>query len=269
MTGLPWPRALVDGAVHPLAGAALPLTDEGFGRGDGGFETVGVWDGKPFALDAHLERLATSLDRVLLADVDLTLLRSEIGRALEGVTGDAAMRLYVTASGTRIVTCDDLPDRRAPRRLVPYEAPWIQPPSRWQAAGAKTMSYLPNMVATRAARAAGGDDALLVSSDGVVLEGPTFGVCWFAGGVLCAPSVDLGIIDSTSRRVVLGLAADAGVDVREGVYPVEHLQSAGEVMVSSAIRDLIAVRRVGEVTFEGPTPLRDRLARDLAAVRRA
>lgn len=268
MRTLPWPRALVDGTLQPLADAALPLTDEGFGRGDGAFETIGVWDGRPFALDAHLARLAASLRSVLLGEVDDALLRSDIDIALEGVTGDAALRVYVTASGTRIITCAPPPDRPDAQHLVPYEAPWIQPRSRYGAAGAKTMSYLPNMVASRAARAAGGEDALLLTADGTVLEGPTFAVYWTSGGVLYVPSLELGIIDSTSRRTVLAIAADEGVEVKEGAFVLQRLLAASEVMISSAIRDVIAVRRVGDTTFVGPTPLRDRLSKALTAWRR-
>lgn len=259
---------MIDGRMLPLADAALPLLDEGFGRGDGAFETVGVWQGRPFALDAHLERLVASLRRVLLPAVDAALLRAEVDRVLADVSGDVALRLYVTASGTRILTCTDQPQRGAPTHLVPYVAPWIQPRAVYGPSGAKAMSYLPNMVATRAARAAGGDDALLTTAAGVVLEGPTFALYWVTGGQLHAPSIDLGVIDSTSRRAVLELAGGLGLDVVEGEYRLEDVLGADEVMLSSAVRDVVAVRRVGDRRFDGATPVRDQLSKALAAARR-
>lgn len=268
MEAQPWPRAMIDGRMRPLPEAALPLVDEGFGRGDGAFETVGVWQGRPFALDAHLERLAASLRGVLLPEVDVALLRDEIGRVLAGVSGDAALRLYVTASGTRVLTCTDPPERGDPTYLVPYVAPWIQPRAAYGPAGAKTMSYLPNMIATRAARAAGGDDALLTTAAGVVLEGPTFALYWVTGGVLHAPSIELGIIDSTSRRAVLDLASAIGLEVVTGEYVLGDVLGADEVLLSSAVRDVIAVRRLGDHRFAGTTPARDRLSKALAAARR-
>jgi branched-subunit amino acid aminotransferase/4-amino-4-deoxychorismate lyase len=164
------PRACINGKVVPLVEACLPVTDEGVARGYGAFETVGVWDGRPFRLAEHLDRLAASLEAILLPVPDRDVLEDDVARLLDGLTGDAALRLYVTGSGPRIVTLDVQPERVNAHHLVPQPAPWIRPRASYGPAGAKTMSYLPNMVASRAAEAAGGDDALLVSLDGTVLE---------------------------------------------------------------------------------------------------
>lgn len=268
MQTVPWPRALVDGTLLPLADAALAITDPGAARGDGAFETVGIWGGAPFALDAHLERLAASLHAILLPPVDQSLLRREVRQLLDGVTGDAALRIYVTAAGTRVLTLGDQPGQRDSSHLVPLTAGWIRPRAGYGPAGAKTMSYLHHMIATRAAQAAGGEDALLVAEDGTVLEGPTFAFYWAGGGVLYAPSTDLGIIDSITRRTVLGVARREGLEVVEGAFRLDALAAADEAMLSSAVRDVVAVRRVGNVRFEGPTPVRDRLSAALSAARR-
>lgn len=264
----PWPRALVDGRLLPLDDAALGITDAGVARGDGAFETVGIWGGVPFALDDHLERLAASLRAILLPPVDQGVLRAEVQRLLDGVTGDAALRLYVTGSGTRVLTLADQPGARASRHLVPHTAGWIRPRASYGPAGAKTMSYLHHMIATRAAQAAGGEDALLVGEDGTVLEGPTFSFYWAGGGVLYAPSLDLGIIDSITRRTVLAAARRDGLEVVEGAFGLDALGAADEALLSSAVRDVVAVRRVGDARFDGPTPVRDRLSAALSAARR-
>ncbi|MGH3665509.1 MAG: aminotransferase class IV [Egibacteraceae bacterium] len=260
--------ASIDGTVVPLAEARLAVTDEGVARGDGAFETVGVWDGRPFRLPDHLDRLARSLAAVALPPVDPAALTAEVEQVLDGAEADGALRLYVTGSGTRVVTLSPSPPGREVRRLVPQPAPWIRPLGTYGPAGAKTMSYLPNMVATRAARAAGADDALLVSLEGWVLEGPTFAVLWVAGGSLYAPPPSLGTVDSISRRTLLELAAAVGIDVIDEPLPLDHLLVADEVMAVSSVRDLVAVERVGEQTFDGPTPLRDQLADGLWAARR-
>lgn len=263
-----FPRACINGELSSLADATLPVTDEGVARGYGAFETIGVWDGQPFRLDDHLERLAASLEAILLPPADREALEDDIARTLEGITSDVALRLYVTASGTRIVTVDHLPVRVDATHLVAQPAPWIRPRRSYGPAGAKTMSYLPNMVATRAAQQSGGDDALLVSLEGAVLEGPTFAVYWARNGVLRAPTCELGIIDSISRRTVLDLAREAGYRVAEGTYTLDDLAAAEEVMLSSAVRDVIAVRRVGDRVYEGPTPVRDVLSEGLWDARR-
>ena len=261
-------RATVDGQLVTLAAARLPVTDEGVARGDGAFETVGVWDGRPFRLDDHLRRLAASADAALLPEPDAVALRGDIGRLLDGWDADGALRLYVTGSGTRVATLSPPPPDREVTALSVQPGPWIRPLGSWRPAGAKTMSYLPNMAATRAAQAAGADDALLVTLEGWVAEGPTFAVLWAAGGRLYAPPPSLGIVDSISRRTLLEVAAAGGVEVVAEPRPLDHLLGADEVMAVSSVRDLVVVRRVDDRRFEGATPLRDRLAKELWARRR-
>jgi branched-subunit amino acid aminotransferase/4-amino-4-deoxychorismate lyase len=263
------PRALVDSRLVPLAEARLAITDEGVARGDGAFETVGVWDGRPFRLPDHLDRLERSLERILLPPTDRAALTADVDRVLEGVTGDAALRCYVTASGTRIVTLAPQPSRPPTRHLVSQPAPWITPPSVYGPAGAKTMSYGPNMTATRAAQRAGGDDALLVAADGTVLEGPTFCLLWVVGGVLCSVPVERGIVDSISRRSIMEIAAGGGVQTVEAEVSLAELANADEVLVCSSIRPVIAVERIDDYQFSGPFPLAGRLGEALEAARRS
>ncbi len=269
MTTDPLRRALIDGDLHPLEQATLPILDDGVARGDGAFETVGVWGGRPFRLGDHLARLQASLAAIGLPPADVDLLQREAMTLCDGVEDDAALRLYVTASGTRMVTLDRQPVRPDAVVLIPQPAPWIRPLGTYGPAGAKTMSYMPNMAATRAAKAAGGDDALLLASEGYILEGPTFAVCWVGGRTLHAPDVELGIVDSISRRTLLEIAGEQGLAVEHGRWELPALAHASEVLISSSVRDVIAVHRVGDRTFGGPTPVRDSLSAALQAARRA
>lgn len=259
--------ALVNGREVALAQAQVALTDDGFVRGDGAFESVGVWDGRPFRLDDHLDRLAGSLHALDLPRPDLALLAAEAGQLLAGRTSDMLLRIYVTGSGTRAVTIQDQPPTTPVAHLVPCVAPWIRPVGTYALAGAKTLSYAPNMAAGRRARTAGGDDALLYSAEGLVLEGPNFGVCWVRSGELTAASVDLGIVDSVSRRAVFAAARDLGIPVAQGAYPLDALAEADEVLAVSALRALTPVRRVGDWRVAGPTPVGDALAKALDAAR--
>ena len=263
------PVAMINGRRMPLAQATLPVTDEGVARGDGAFETVGVWGGRAFRLGDHLDRLAASLRAVGLGELDREQIGAEASQLLEDCTQDAALRLYVTGSGTRLVTLSPPPQRPDLRSLASRPAPWIRPLGTYEPAGAKTMSYLPNMAAIRSAQAAGFDDALLVSLEGWVLEGPTFAVLWVSGGRLFAPPLDLGIIDSLSRRTLLDLAASAGISTVVEPQPLDALLAADEVLAVSSVRDVLAVRTVDEVTFGSSTPVRDQLAAALGAARRA
>lgn len=269
MSSEPVPRrARVDGRTVPLEQAAVGVLDDGFARGDGAFETVGVWDGAPFRLDDHLERLGRSVRAARLAPPDLDALRGDVETLLADVEADAALRVYATGSGTRVVTLDAQPVRGAPRRLVTQTAPWIRPLGTWEPAGAKTMSYLPNMAASRAARAAGGDDALLVTLEGHVAEGPTFALCFVRDGTVHAPAAELGIVDSISRRSVLDAAADLDLDVVTGRWPLEVVRDADEVVVSSAVRPLTAVTSIDGQALPETAPTAEKLADALERRRR-
>ena len=262
------PMALIGGRTVPLADASLSLTDEGVARGDGAFETVGVWDGRPFRFEDHLDRLTASLRAVELGEPDRGLLAEGARSLTEGLRRDAALRLYVTASGTHIVVLAPQPDRSAPHRLVPQPAPWIRPLGTYGPAGAKTMSYGPNMAATRAARRAGGDDALLCSLEGTVLEGPTFCVLWVSAGVVHTTPVSLGIVDSISRRTLLEICKETGRQTREAQWTVEDLAEAEEFLVCSSVRDVLAVSVVADHRLPPDTPVRDELSRELERRRR-
>jgi branched-chain amino acid aminotransferase len=109
------------------------------------------------------------------------------------------------------------------------------------------------MAAQREARANGFDDALLTSGASTILEGPTFCVAWVFDGVLETPALDLGILDSITRRRVIGLAPSIGVRTAEGRYQLDRIRDASEVMVVSTMREVQAVSVVDETSYgDGP-----------------
>src|SRR3712207_4402465 len=94
--------AILDGTVMPAAEARIPATDEGLLRGDGVFEVIRLYGGRPFALDDHLERLERSA-RNLRLPLDLDAVRADVGALLErNAEGDAVVRVMVTRGGHRL-----------------------------------------------------------------------------------------------------------------------------------------------------------------------
>lgn len=261
--------ARIDGRRVSLDEANVAVTDDGFARGDGAFETMGVWDGRAFRVDDHLDRLTASLRAVDLPAPDRAAILGDI-EALCDEAGaiDGGLRVYVTASGTRVATWMPPPPPRPTSHLATVSAPWIRPVGTHHPAGAKTMSYGPNMSATRRAQALGAEDAFLVSLEGVALEGPTFAVMWVVDGVLRAADRSLGVVDSLSRRTVLEEAEAAGIPVDLGIHPASDLQAATEVMACSSIRPLQPVVRIDDTTWDGPFPVCERLGERLMARRR-
>src|SRR3954467_3894295 len=97
--------ASLDDEVRPSAETFIPATDEGLLRGDGAFEVIRVYDGRPFALAEHLERLErSSLNLRLAGDVARDRLAEEATRLLEARGGEAfdgCLRIVLTRGGRR------------------------------------------------------------------------------------------------------------------------------------------------------------------------
>src|SRR3954468_10594699 len=101
--------ASVDGSRGPAAEATIPITDDGLLRGDGAFEVVKLYDGRPFELGDHLDRLERSAAAIELG-VDRAALEAEVDALLaESDTGDSQLRIVLTRGGRRIAICEPLP----------------------------------------------------------------------------------------------------------------------------------------------------------------
>ena len=90
-------------------------------------------------------------------------------------------------------------------------------------------------------RARGADDAVFVTGEGVVLEGPVTNVWWRRGKTLFTPSLDLGILAGVTRQAVLELAAGNGYKTQQGRFPLADLAGADEAFTSSSVRELLPV----------------------------
>lgn len=248
----------VDGAICPAEEARIPLLDDGVLRGDGVFEMLRLYGGRPFALAEHLRRLGRSAEAIQL-DFDLGSLEGEVKALLaEHGEHDAALRIVITRGGRRIAICEPLPDWRQGISLAPV---------RWAPdeilAGVKTTSYAANMQATRLAQAAGADEAILVSPIGIVLEAPTSTVFWAsADGGLQTPALGVGILESITRARIM-----EALDVEEGEYELAELAGASEAFLASSTREVQAVAAVDGRSLADLDGARTREARE--ALRRA
>ena len=249
--------AFVDGRRVPLDEARVPLADDGLLRGDGCFEVVRVYAGRPFALEQHLQRMERSAAALRLPTDGVRDAFDALCRDHEGF-----VRVLVTrGKPPRVFGLQEAPLHFPPvMRLRSVPAPWLPPSGSTPLAGAKTLSYAHNMAARRLAEEEGYDDALL-TRDGTVLEGPTWTVMWVEAGRVMTPPLRLGILDSITRRVFMEMEP-----IAEEEASVERLAAADEVMAVSTAREAVGVTELDGHRFpDAPGPVTARLA---AAFRR-
>jgi branched-chain amino acid aminotransferase len=238
--------ASVNGTIGPTAEAMVSLKDDGLYRGDGAFEVIRLYGGKPFALVDHLDRLARSAT-VIELEFDRSALEAEIA-ALLGQAGpvEGQLRLIVTRGGRRIAATEPIPPHPETLGLatVTYSPSVILN-------GVKSLSYAANMQATRIAKGQGADEAVLITPEGTVLEPPTSSVFWVsAEGELRTPALTDGVLESITRdRLVKTL------DVKEDSWHVDDLLAATEAFLASTTREIQAVSSVdGNLFPAAPGP---------------
>ncbi len=225
-------------------------------RGLAAFETLRVYGGRPFRLDEHLERLAGSARRIGIPAVSAGELERLAATALTAAGApDCVLRFYWTGgregagSPTALAMVSTIPEHLDDLRSRGVRALSLQlgldPTSRaaapWLLGGVKSTSYAVNMAAEEEARRRGADDAVLLASDGTVLEGPVTNVWWREGESLITPALELGILAGVTRAFILETAAGFGFDVHEGRYPIVRLAGAQEAFTSSTVREIMPV----------------------------
>lgn len=254
--------ACLDGAVMPAAEAVVPATDEGLLRGDGVFEVLRLYGGRPYAIAEHLERLARSAENLRLP-IDLDSVRGDVARLLSAAAGEpdpGALRIVLTRGGRRLLLTESLPEHAPAIRLASVTYAPVRLLDR-----IKSLSYAANMLATRLAQEQGADEALLVSPHGRVLEAPTSSLFWVSGGAVFTPPLSDHILASITRAVTLELAG-----AQERSCTSEELHAADEAFLVSTTRELQPIasvdgRAIGDAAEAPPAFAGGPVSRALAA----
>lgn len=249
-------------SVDPAA-PALSVGELSTQRGDGIFESIGVIDGHAQEVQAHLERLAHSARLCDLPEPHLGQWREAVAEVAahcppgeyviklilsRGVEHGPAPTAWATAApapdfsrvrveGVRVVTLDRGFDSDAPAR-----APWLL-------LGAKTLSYAVNMAALREAKRRGADDAIFVSSDGVVLEAPTASVILCFGDRFVTPAPGAGILHGTTQLSLFDHISGRGYEVGYETIPAGRIAQADGAWLVSSVRLAVPVIAVDGVAL--------------------
>ena len=255
--------AVLTPAGPALADPAAPLLradDLGVLRGEAVFETLRIARGRPTLLTAHLRRFAAGAARLA---IDLPAGWADLAEltattfAMQSGGPDGVLRLVCTKGppgqgpagpvGYALATPIPAETLRARAHGVSAVtrtlglAATTRADAPWLLGGVKSTSYAVNMATLRHAEAEGAQDAIWLSSDGLVLEAPTATVAWVRDGVLVTPPEQLGILRGTTIDAALPLLAGR-YEVREG--SAAELAAADEVLLLSSVRGVAPVIRL-------------------------
>ena len=257
----------LNGLFVPLRNARVSILDRGFAYGDGLFETMRAYRGGIFRLEAHLDRLLTSLEQVT---IDLPLTRGELQDAIhrtlkQNHLDDSIIRLTVTrgeqAPGL-------LSHASTSPTLVIHARPFEPPPEHWFRDGVsitlfpgsavrtstlsqqvKSSNYLSHILVRELAEKQNSVEGILLDDDDNVTEGTVSNLFMVKDGILSTPALNEHILAGITRQVVLDIAQYQGMTVIERSIQKLELYSASEIFLTNSGVEVLPVSHVDGKTI--------------------
>ncbi|MFF3939610.1 aminotransferase class IV [Streptomyces phaeofaciens] len=251
----------LDGGLQDIESARVSVFDHGLTVGDGVFETVKAVDGRTFALTRHLARLARSARGLGLPEPDLDEVRRACAAVVEAHPVPLG-RLRITYTGGHGPLGSDRGDQgptlvvalgettRRPDSTAVVTVPWTRN-ERGALTGLKTTSYAENVVALARAHQHGATEALFANTAGRLCEGTGSNVFVVLDGEIHTPPIASGCLAGITRELTVEWTGAKETDL-----PLDVLERADEVFLTSTLRDVQAVHRVDARELPGtPGPV--------------
>ncbi|MEH0022888.1 MAG: aminotransferase class IV [Desulfobacter sp.] len=253
----------VDGEFVPWDRAMIPVDDLAVLRGYAVCDIMRTFEGVPYFLDEHIQRLMNSAAKIGL---DLPWsggeLKEVVTRVLEKNPGldEANIRIIITGGSSP----DFFTPGNAPRLIV--MATDILPlPLEWYTKGvkvithyeertmpdAKVTDYIPAALALKKAKAQGAVEAIYVNGENLALEATTSNLFAFIDNTLVTPAT--GVLKGITRKAVVSLAADL-FDIEERPLPLDDLLRAEEVFITGTNKGVVPVVRIDDISIGSGRP---------------
>jgi D-alanine transaminase len=251
----PLPICYLNGEFLPFEAARVSPFDRGFLFGDGAYEVMPVYRGRPFRAAAHCARLTRSLAAIRMEDphsasewraLFTTLIEKNGG-------GDQSLYWQVTRGAERGRNHAPLP--KLSRTVFLFSAPLVLPTAaarergvacisaidtRWSRCDIKSTALLANVLLRELAVDANAAETILLRN-GHLTEGSSSAVHVVKAGQLRTPEHSQEILPGTTRSVVEELAARTGIVHRASPISEAELRGADEIWLSSAAREILPV----------------------------
>ncbi len=276
--------AYLNGHFLPLAEATVPVLDRGFLFGDGVYEVIPVYGGRPFRISHHMQRLEQSLAAVRMASphsvAEWQQLIFELVERNGG--GDLSIYLQVTRGveprehhfpdntpATVLLSCSPLTGT-PPQQLEQGIAAITEEDGRWSRCDIKSINLLANVLHRQHALDRGAKEAILIR-DGWVTEGAASNLFALLSGEVVTPPKGPHLLPGVTRDLVLELAREAGISTSERGIGIEELKQADELWITSSTREIVPITRLDEMAVGsgGPGAVTMRLHQELQRFKRS
>lgn len=246
---------LINSKARPVRAANVAIDDWAVRYGWGLFETIRIKRSCPLFIDRHLNRLCSAAPLLELGDnVEVVRRRwhRDVAKAVnQSNFRDGIVNCYWTRGSllyrvkpSRIVRVRPMP--RYPRRALNlWVAPWRIEPT-FPGVGVKTLAYFACMYAGLSARRSGFDEAIVLNTKDRVADGAASSIFMIRDGRIHTPGLDQGTLAGVTRSIVLEIARELKIPIREGIVGWKTLLDADAVFITSSIRGIVAVAKVGD-----------------------
>jgi branched-chain amino acid aminotransferase len=264
-------RVWVNGDIVDPTGPSVSALDHAVTVGDGVFETAKIAAGQPFALTRHHRRLERSAAGLGLPPLDLGFVDKGVAAVLDGPTIDFGRLRYSVTGGVGPLGSDR--DDAALTYIV-VAAPQPLPPSsgkltvvpwtrneRSAVVGLKTTSYAENVVALARAKSEGAIEAVFGNTRGELCECTGSNIFVVVDGLVLTPPAEAGPLLGITRELTIEWGRAAGIEIREESLPLDVLQSADEVFITSSTKDVLPIHAVDDRTMSADRPVTSELLR--------
>lgn len=261
----------INGQWHDRDTAKISVYDHGLLYGDGVFEGMRVYGGKPFRMDEHIGRLYDSAKAIWLV---VPIPVEEMARVtVEGVTRAGINEGYLRHIVTRGMGDLGLDPRGCPHPtvIIIFDTIRIWPAERYEKGLAmigsatpmpnrealsprvKSLNYLPHIMAKLEGIHAQMDEVLMLDRSGYVAEASGMNIFLVRRGVVMTPPVWTGILRGVTRDIVIELATEAGVPVREEPINRYDVYTADEAFLTGTAAEIAPIRSLdGRQIGAGP-----------------
>ena len=250
--------------------ARVDMEDRGYQFGDGVYEVIVLWQGTPFKLEAHMQRLVSSAEAIDMNVPSREWFIDEAYNYLEEVSclsEEGDYKLYVQVTRGVSSRGHAYPDDIEPQILMkateisPHPREYFEegvrvityPDRRWSMCHVKSLQLLPNARAKKAAEEADAYEVIFLR-DGFAMEGSLSNLFIVEDGCLITPPATNYILNGITRRTVIELADKNDLAVKEESITVDRLLEADEIFMTGTTTDVMPIIKVDEQTVADGTP---------------